>query len=65
LLKLAISASAVAVVVAALDVPAAIARVANQNPSGLALAAAAMLAQIALGALRWHVVRVKSGIRSR
>jgi len=64
LLKLAISASAVAVVVAALDVPAALDRVANQNPSGLALAAAAMLAQVALGALRWHVVRVKTSIRS-
>jgi uncharacterized membrane protein YbhN (UPF0104 family) len=64
LLKLAISASAVTVVVAALDVQAALARVATQNPIGLALAAAAMLAQLALGALRWHVVRVRSGIRS-
>jgi uncharacterized membrane protein YbhN (UPF0104 family) len=64
LVKLAISASAIAFVAYRLNLSAAIDRTAHQNLDGLGAAAAVMAVQLALGALRWHVIRLRIGIRS-
>jgi glycosyltransferase 2 family protein len=64
LAKLGISACAIAIVLHAVDVPSIVAGLTQQNAAGLAAAAAVMLVQLALGALRWHLVRLNTGIRS-
>ncbi|MGE3867737.1 MAG: lysylphosphatidylglycerol synthase transmembrane domain-containing protein, partial [Hyphomonadaceae bacterium] len=56
-LKVAISLGAVALVLMNVDLTSALGKLRQQNPWLVAGAVAVMLGQVALGALRWHVIR--------